>query len=157
MTDTTVGDDAEYQGQLALPEPDLRVCSQCGKPFTPRQHSGGSAQRFCTADCRLTFHRERQRSQRSALYAEPTTLPTAAVPPASEEAGEVEGSFVLVAHQDLIEVAWDERGNLLLRQDRYYDGDHELLINRDYFPRFLAALNVLREAIEEAMRQGEAI
>jgi hypothetical protein len=47
----------------------LRSCEKCGKPFTPRSGSGGSVQRFCCIDCRLSFHKERQRSQRIGLYA----------------------------------------------------------------------------------------
>jgi len=47
----------------------LRSCEKCGKPFTPRSGSGGSVQRFCGVDCRLSFHKERQRSQRIGLYA----------------------------------------------------------------------------------------
>jgi hypothetical protein len=44
-------------------------CEQCGKPFEPRSGSGGSIQRFCCTRCRLSFHKERLRSQRTALYA----------------------------------------------------------------------------------------
>jgi hypothetical protein len=46
-----------------------RACDRCGKPFMPRTGSGGSVQRFCSADCRLSFHTERLRSQRIGLYA----------------------------------------------------------------------------------------
>jgi hypothetical protein len=60
----------------------LRSCEKCGKPFMPRSGSGGSVQRFCSTHCRLSFHKERQRSQRIGLYAgmpqpatqEPATL-----------------------------------------------------------------------------------
>ena len=57
----------------------LRSCEKCGNRFTPRSGSGGSVQRFCGTDCRLSFHRERLRSQRTGLYAgqspqQPTTL-----------------------------------------------------------------------------------
>ena len=51
-----------------------RVCDRCGKPFMPRTGSGGSAQRFCSADCRLSFHTERLRSQRTTTYAGQTAL-----------------------------------------------------------------------------------
>ena len=44
-------------------------CEQCGKPFEPRSGSGGSVQRFCCTRCRLSFHKERLRSQRTCLYA----------------------------------------------------------------------------------------
>jgi hypothetical protein len=51
-----------------------RSCEQCGNPFEPRSGSGGSVQRFCRTDCRLSFHKERLRSERRGAYAGPTTL-----------------------------------------------------------------------------------
>ena len=50
-------------------DPSLRSCQECGNSFAPRLGSGGSAQRFCCTDCRLSFHRERLRAQRTSLYA----------------------------------------------------------------------------------------
>jgi len=113
-------------------------------------------QRFCTTDCRLTFQRERQRAQRTALYAGPTALSATERPAPNEEASEREDSFVLMGQQDFIEVAWDRHGNLLLRRDPLFEGEQELCVSRDYFPRFLQALDVLRELIAEAIREGEA-
>jgi hypothetical protein len=64
-------------------DPEPRSCEKCGKPFEPRSGSGGSAQRFCSKDCRRSFHKERLRSQRTGSYAgkspqsatqQPTTL-----------------------------------------------------------------------------------
>ena len=55
-----------------------------------------------------------------------------------------------------IEVVRDRRGNVLLRQGGDYKGDHELRICRDNFPRFLEALDVLRELIAGAIREDEA-
>jgi len=31
-------------------------CEQCQQPFTPRTHTGGKPQRFCSMDCRTAFH-----------------------------------------------------------------------------------------------------
>jgi hypothetical protein len=45
------------------------ACEKCGGRFTPRFGSGGSVQRFCCKGCRLSFHKERLRSQRISLYA----------------------------------------------------------------------------------------
>ena len=47
-------------------EPNPR-CDRCGNAFTPRHGSGGSKQRFCSDECRMVFHKGRQRAQRSAL------------------------------------------------------------------------------------------
>jgi hypothetical protein len=145
-----------YVEQQQLSLDDKQSCDRCGAPFSPRRSSGGSRQRFCTSSCRLTFHRERLRSQRSALYAGPTTLPATAQPAPKEQAGEAEGRFVLMKQQGFIKVVRDGRGNVLLRQGGDYEGDHELRICRDNFPRFLEALDVLRELIAEAIREDEA-
>ena len=61
-----------------------------------------------------------------------------------------------MGQQDFIEVAWDRQGNLLLRQDRLHEGDHELRVSRDHFPQLVRALDVLREVIVDAIRKGEA-
>src|SRR5262249_25639721 len=54
---------------MTIIDAEPRSCEKCGKPFTPRSGSGGSVQRFCGVDCRLSFHKERQRSQRTGPYA----------------------------------------------------------------------------------------
>jgi hypothetical protein len=33
-----------------------RRCDQCGKPFGPKKHGGGSPRRFCTYECRMAWH-----------------------------------------------------------------------------------------------------
>lgn len=129
----------------------LRACEKCGNRFMPRSGSGGSSQRFCCTRCPLSFHKQRLRSQRMGLYARPTTTPAAPQPAPNEEAGRAEYGFIFMGQQDF-EVVQDQHGNLLLRQSRDYDGDHELRICRDYFPRFLEVLDVLRELIAEAIR-----
>jgi hypothetical protein len=52
-----------------------RACDQWGTLFTPRHSSGGTAQRFCSRACQQPSNRERQRTQRRASYAGPTTQP----------------------------------------------------------------------------------
>ena len=59
------------------PQPEVR-CDLCNTPFSLRRGSGGSRQRFCSNDCRKIFNKERQRTQRTALYAGRTTLPAQA-------------------------------------------------------------------------------
>jgi hypothetical protein len=54
---------------MTIIDRDLYSCEKCGKPFEPRSGSGGSAQRFCCTGCRLNFHRERLRAQRTSRYA----------------------------------------------------------------------------------------
>jgi hypothetical protein len=55
-------------------------CDRCGTPFSPRRGSGGSRQRFCSSECRLDFHTQRQRMERRAAYIAPTTLPATGQP-----------------------------------------------------------------------------
>ena len=132
-------------------------CDRCGAPFSPRRSSGGSQQRFCSSDCRMTFHKERQRTQRRSSYAGPTSSPATAQPTPNEEASGAVERLVRMSQRDFIEVRRDQYGNLLLRQSRDDKGDHELRICRDHFPRFLEALDVLRELIAEAVRKDEAL
>jgi hypothetical protein len=84
-------------------------------------------------------------------------LPATPQPAPNEQAGEAEGRFVLMKQQGFIEVVRDGRGNLMLRQSRAYEGDHEIRICRDYFPRFLEALDALRELIADAIHEDEAL
>jgi hypothetical protein len=48
------------------------LCDQCGKPFEPRSGSGGKSQRFCSPECRIAFHNEPQRGQRSPTCIAPS-------------------------------------------------------------------------------------
>ncbi len=141
---------------MTIIEPDLRSCQKCGKTFEPRSGSGGSFQRFCCTDCRLDFHKERLRSQRRActLGRSHGLLPPHST--ANADPNVPENGFVLMGQQDVIEVAWDECGNLLLRQGRRHGGDHELHICRDYFPRFLETVDALRGLIADAIRKDRA-
>ena len=135
---------------------ELRPCDQCGKLFKPRNGTGGSPQRFCSTDCRLSFHAEGQRGQRRPACSAPGTPPAVLQPTSESEACEARKGFVPIGQQDFIAVAWDRQGNLLLRQSRLYEGDHELRVSRNYFPQFVRALDVLREVIVDAIRKGGA-
>ena len=130
-----------------------QLCDRCGAPFCPRRGSGGSSQRFCSGDCRMTFHKERQRTQRRASYAGPTLPPATPQPTPNEEAGQ---AVDRLGQRDFIEVFRDQHGNLLLRQSRDRERDHELRICRDYFPQFLEALDALRQMIADVISQDEA-
>jgi hypothetical protein len=65
-----------------------RTCVHCGASFIPRSGSGGSVQRFCCTDCRLSFHKERLRSQRIGSYAGQLPQPATQEPPTLLEQAE---------------------------------------------------------------------
>jgi hypothetical protein len=52
-----------------------------------------------------------------------------------------EPTTILLAQQDMIEIARDHHCNLVIRQDRDYVGEMEVLVNRDYEAQFLDALS----------------
>jgi hypothetical protein len=91
---------------MTIIAPDLRSCEQCGKPFEPRSGSGGSVQRFCNANCRLNFHMERLRSQRTGAYAgkrqQPATLQPAPSPTLFEQAERLIAKLTLDERRRLI-------------------------------------------------------
>jgi hypothetical protein len=159
VSDAGLRDDVKEQAQFALDDRTHKDgCDECGKAFKPRTGTGGSPQRFCSTNCRLSFHAESQRSQRGPACDAPTRLPATEEQPALQhETSEDEDGFVLMGQQDYVEVAWDQHGNLLLRQNRLFEGDQELRISRDYFPQFVTALDVLRELVADAIRKDGAL
>ena len=62
----------------------IQRCDRCGAPFSPRRSSGGSPQKYCSDECRKISNRERQRTQRIASYAGPSTLPPSGQPTQNE-------------------------------------------------------------------------
>jgi predicted nucleic acid-binding Zn ribbon protein len=76
--------EALHLEQQHLSLDDKQSCDRCGAPFSPRRSRGGSQQRFCSSDCRMTFHKERQRTRRTTSYAGPTTLPDSGKPTQNE-------------------------------------------------------------------------
>jgi hypothetical protein len=73
---------------MTIIDAELPSCEKCGKPFTLRSGSGGSVQLFCGTDCRLSFHAERLRSQRTGAYAGQLPQPATQEPPTLFEQAE---------------------------------------------------------------------
>jgi hypothetical protein len=92
---------------MTIIESDLRPCEKCGNSFEPRSGSGGSAQRFCCTPCRLSFHKERLRFQRTALYA--GQLPEPGTPPQHPS------SLFELAERLIARLTLDERRRLIER------------------------------------------
>src|SRR4051812_3423998 len=66
---------------------DARTCEHCGDAFKPRTGSGGKPQKFCSIDCRVAFHA--QRDQRSASHvgeSDVDPIPKASGPPIARTA-----------------------------------------------------------------------
>src|SRR5262249_43342371 len=93
---------------MTIIDAEPRSCEKCGKPFTPRSGSGGSVQRFCGVDCRLSFHKERQRSQRTGAYAGKRQQPATQQPAPSLTLFEQ-------AERLIAELTLDERRRLIER------------------------------------------
>jgi hypothetical protein len=67
-------------------------CGHCKTPFTPRNGSGGKAQKFCSPECRQLFHSQRSQhkkphvgdSEAIAIERPPPEIPTSEAPESSE-------------------------------------------------------------------------
>ena len=68
------------QPETAPPLFEESKCEQCQSPFAPRSHSGGKPQRFCSPECRTSFHAG-QRSQHTPTCSEHPTLAAVRQPP----------------------------------------------------------------------------
>jgi hypothetical protein len=89
------------------------------------------------------------------VYAGRTKLSPTRHSTQNAEASAAKNGPVLLGQQNIIEAAWDKRGDLLLRQSRDDGDDHELRIRRDCLPRFLHGLDALRQLIADRIREDE--
>lgn len=130
-------------------------CEQCGTEFKPRHTSGGSPQRYCSADCRKASHKSSQRSQRPTTNAPASPASPASSPasPASHETRLNDNETLataadttppkgelLLAAQSQITAERDEHGNLILRQPNWPDDDSVIVIHADYADQFIDRL-----------------
>jgi hypothetical protein len=115
---------------------DRAHCSHCGKTFFPRAGSGGRPQRFCSPECRTTFHA--QRSQRSephvgengagGVEAPPAETRTLTVPRPEQDGCEFDWSdddVVVLREQRLTAVYRNPHGDLVIRQERSWNEDED--------------------------------
>jgi hypothetical protein len=124
-----------------------KLCEQCGKLFEPRSQSGGKPQRFCSTDCRLAFHSEAQRSQRSPTC---STLPAVIDPQAPKPSADAPGAnsdfdwsdreSVVLHEQPATSCYFNEEGGLVIRQKRWPDDDTWVVIAADQIDTFIDKL-----------------
>jgi hypothetical protein len=95
-------------------------CDHCSKPFTRRKESGGKPQRFCSPECRTTFHSEnRQRGQRGPTcraVTEPAVIPIAERTEATHEAAEARLSANLEKHPEKSDFDWPSDDSVVLAE-----------------------------------------
>jgi hypothetical protein len=115
-----------------------KLCEQCRKQFEPRSGSGGKPQRFCSTDCRLAFHSEAQRGQRSPTCSASAQLPAVIDPPAPKppaDAPEASSDFdwndddsIVLHEQPAIAVYINQSGGLTIRQERSWNQADAIII-----------------------------
>jgi hypothetical protein len=119
--------------EFELPLDEQKICPQCAKPFTARSGSGGSKQKFCSADCRLGFHNNPSVAQRSpALNAatplvQPAEKDAPAATPKDFDWGNDED--IVLREQQSIAIYRNMHGGLVIRQERRrWDEDEDTCI-----------------------------
>jgi hypothetical protein len=115
-------------------------CDHCGKPFTPRNGSGGKAQKFCSPECRQSFHAQRSQrrephvgdSEPIAIEQPPPEIPTSETPEDSERDFSWCDELIVVPAQPAIAVYLNPRGEVVIRQEgpglNGYDDDHFIYV-----------------------------
>jgi hypothetical protein len=131
-----------------IPEESAPACERCGKPFAPREGSGGRPQRFCSTRCRAAFHTEGQRGQRSPtcnVATEAAATPIAEPPKAAQEAAEAKLAAILAKHDEdrfdwskddsivterqmTIAIYFNSRDHLVIRREREFDEEEDAFI-----------------------------
>jgi hypothetical protein len=128
------------------PEP-TTTCQRCGKSFEPIQR-GGKPQRYCSVECR------KGRAPNDQTNAERTTkgTPTNAEvvhngvhPDVHPDAGDEASAFpdhenVVLQAQDLTSIYFNNDNSLVIRQHRWPDEDHWIIVTRDNIETFLDEL-----------------
>jgi hypothetical protein len=130
--ETTLFENPDAVAKVVEPtEQPINTCDQCGTPFPPRAHGGGSQKRFCNDECRATWHAEHPKAQRSPACSDETETPLVPVAPKPEIAPAErkwdwvdDRGDVIVPSQPAIALYWNVRGNLMLRQEGML-GDEE--------------------------------
>ena len=123
-------------------------CGQCGKPFGPKKHGGGSSQRFCTYDCRMAWHAAQRRP-------ECTLVPKNSVSPSqpsprNEPVNALRG-FDRTARKsrtlsERLKTTMSLNGHgLLIRQSCNRQDDRLTLISNALIPTFVETLVALTE------------
>jgi hypothetical protein len=120
------------------------ICARCGQAFQPRKRSGGKPQKFCSTECRHTFHADRkanvgQRAQRATLE---TTLPALGAAPSekrSSTAAEDDSSVVLHG-QAATAIYFNGDNSLVIKQENWPDDDHYIIITESNIEAFLDRL-----------------
>jgi hypothetical protein len=111
-----------------------RPCEHCHRPFKPREKSGGKAQRFCTPECRFSFHAQRGQRGGPHVGADDDAASEAAPSPnAALEAPQVKGSdsvwdndeIVVFREQKLTAAYFNPDGDLVIRQLRDWNEDDD--------------------------------
>jgi hypothetical protein len=122
------------------------TCEQCGKHFARREGSGGSPQRFCSAQCRQASHTNGQHSQRSPACdaaTEQAATPIADPVRAATEACEAQIAALLekeredrfdwfaeelvLEDQRPVAIYYNKRNHLVIRQEGR-DGDEDAFV-----------------------------
>lgn len=119
-------------GQGTLP-----TCEQCGMTFTPRV--GGKPQRFCSPDCRRSFHDKPQRDNVHVAPVASPALPAVMPPPSPKNAPAASpeafkdfdwstDDSVVLHHQPAVAAYFNQAGGLTIRQERSWDQDEDIVI-----------------------------
>jgi hypothetical protein len=123
-------------------------CQHCGQPFAKRESSGGSPQRFCSAQCRQASHANGQRGQHSPACdaaTRPPATPTADPVKAATEACEariatllgkqpeeqfdwIKDDSIILEKQLPIAIYLNRRDHVVIRQEGNADEEDAFVI-----------------------------
>jgi hypothetical protein len=132
--------------------PPAPTCEQCSNPFDRRQGSGGKAQRFCSAACRVAWHAAHPRAPAIAPVApvkstaekagEMALTVAAAKPPAGDAFDWRDKDDVVIETQRATAIYWNPAGQIVIRQEAGWsdDDDPYLFFEPANLPRVIERL-----------------
>jgi hypothetical protein len=128
----------------AEPASDKKTCEQCGGKFFPRVGSGGKPQKFCSPQCRASFHANV--AQRSPTCSAQMTS-SAVTPPAKKDEPADAGKdldwndeHVVLRGQPETAVYFNPYGGLVIRQHCWPHDDSFVVISAECIGHFINEL-----------------
>jgi hypothetical protein len=127
-------------------------CVRCDAPFEPRRHGGGKPQKYCGEKCRTADYAEKQRQEinrQGGLPSKPEDEPHSIRdrrprgPSSGADDYDWQNGAVVVGEQQAIAIYLNGAGNLVIRQRRAWDEEHDccIIIHEHNAERLLVELS----------------
>jgi hypothetical protein len=136
----------------------IASCKQCARPFVPRSGSGGKTQKFCSPECRQSFHSQRGQHGGShvglthgdgggiALIEKPAAAPPRAKRDDFYNFSWADDESICLRDQPATAIYENSQRTIIIRQERSWDEENDSFVVIDSAHVFHVVRQILRVA-----------